>query len=54
MSRGRGLLLLAAFLGILAVLAVFRVRVLVAGGKAALAVLAILVVAFLLWPRRSR
>ena len=54
MDRQRTAILACALLAVLAAALVFRVRVFVAGGKFLLAVLAIIVVAWVVWPRRDR
>jgi hypothetical protein len=54
MPGARTVILAGALVAVLAVVVVFRVRVFVAGGKLVLALAAILVVAWIVWPKRDR
>jgi hypothetical protein len=53
MDRQRSAILICALVAVLAAALVFRVRVFVAGGKFLLAVIAIIAVAWVIWPRRG-
>jgi hypothetical protein len=54
MDRQRTAILVCALLAVLAAWLVFRVRVFVAGGKFLLVVVGIIVVTWVVWPRRDR